>query len=843
MLGGTFALFMVIIITFYAGELVWGEREVRISQVQDALPVPTWVPFAAKLTALWLMVAVLQAVIGLVGVLTQAAKGYFNFELGLYARALFGVQLIDYLLLCVLVMLIHVLVNQKYMGHLLVVLYFVANLFMGQLGLEHNLYQFGSDAGITYSDMNGYGPFLVPFAWFKAYWAAWAVMLAALTNLFWVRGQETAGGWRLRLARMRFRRPAATAVAVGGLLVLGLGGFIFYNTNVLNDYRTAKDEERSAAEYERRYKRFEGIAQPRVVGIRTQVDIFPAERDVHIRGEYRLHNRSGAPIDSLHLRIPRSAEIERLALGRPARRVLADEERGYYIYALSSPLQPGDSLRMDFRLAYVSRGFENEVSGLQVVENGTFLNSMVMPSLGYEPQAELAEDATRRKHGLPPKERVPSLDDERARMNNFISRDADWVDFEATVSTSADQIALAPGYLQREWREGDRRFFHYRMDAPILNFYSFLSARYEVRRDRWTGPDGDTVAIEIFYHPGHEYNLDRMTEAVKKSLDYFTRNFGPYQHRQVRILEFPRYAQFAQSFPNTIPYSEAIGFISRVSGPDDVDFPFYVTAHEVAHQWWGHQLVGAGVQGGAVLSETLSQYAAMMVMEKEYGREQMKKFLGYELDRYLTGRGFERKKEQPLLRAEDQGYIHYNKGSLAMYALRDYIGEEALNGALARFLRDKRFAPPPYATSRELLRYLREATPDSLQYVLDDMWEHITLYDNRAREARYTPLADGRYRVVLEVEAKKVRADSLGNESEARMNDLIDVGVFAAASKGSTGEGTPLYLAKHRIGSGRQRIEVVVDSVPARAGIDPYFKLIDRIGRDNVVTVKRGAGS
>ena len=88
-----------------------------------------------------------------------------------------------------------------------------------------------------------------------------------------------------------------------------------------------------------------------------------------------------------------------------------------------------------------------------------------------------------------------------------------------------------------------------------------------------------------------------MIDAVKKSLAYFTTNFGPYQHRQVRILEFPRYASFAQSFPNTIPYSESIGFIARVENDEDVDYPFYVTAHEVAHQWWAHQVIGGNVQG------------------------------------------------------------------------------------------------------------------------------------------------------------------------------------------------------------------------------------------------------
>src|SRR5204862_2016083 len=144
----------------------------------------------------------------------------------------------------------------------------------------------------------------------------------------------------------------------------------------------------------------------------------------------------------------------------------------------------------------------------------------------------------------------------------------------------------------------------------------------------------------------------RMIDAVKKSLEYYSANFGPYQYHQLRIVEFPRYAAFAQSLPNTIPFSESIGFIARVEGPDDVDYPFYVTAHEVAHQWWAHQLIGANVQGSTLLSESLAQYSALMVQEKEYGRDKMRRFLKYGLDRYLGDRGGERGQETPLVRAE-----------------------------------------------------------------------------------------------------------------------------------------------------------------------------------------------
>ena len=329
-----------------------------------------------------------------------------------------------------------------------------------------------------------------------------------------------------------------------------------------------------------------------------------------------------------------------------------------------------------------------------------------------------------------------------------------------------------------------------------------------------------------------------MIDATKKSLEYFTEHFGPYQHRQLRILEFPRYRTFAQSFPNTIPFSAAIGFIADTTDPDDIDYVFYVTAHEVAHQWWAHQVIGGNVQGSTLLSETLAQYSALMVQEKEYGREYMKKFLKYELDRYLRGRGGERIKEMPLVLVENQPYIHYYKGSVVLYALREYIGEERLNGALARFVRDHRFEEPPYTSSRELVSYIREVTPEPLQYVIDDGLESITLYDNEAREARVSPTEDGRYRVELVVDSRKLRADELGVEHEVELDDLIPIGVFGEALVDGETEETTLYLEMHRIREARTELEIVVDERPVRAGIDPRILLIDRNPDDNVVDVE-----
>jgi len=119
----------------------------------------------------------------------------------------------------------------------------------------------------------------------------------------------------------------------------------------------------------------------------------------------------------------------------------------------------------------------------RLTANGTFLDGTGV-HIGYQPEGELEEDDIRQRNQLKPKERTARLNDPRGLMTCAFTRDADYLRFETTVSTAADQTAIAPSYLQKEWTQGDRRYFHYRMDAPMLNFYSIQRARYAVRRDQ-----------------------------------------------------------------------------------------------------------------------------------------------------------------------------------------------------------------------------------------------------------------------------------------------------------------------------------------------------------------------
>jgi aminopeptidase N len=319
---------------------------------------------------------------------------------------------------------------------------------------------------------------------------------------------------------------------------------------------------------------------------------------------------------------------------------------------------------------------------------------------------------------------------------------------------------------------------------------------------------------------------------MKASLDYYTSAFGPYQFDRLRIIEIPPYAiTGGRALATTIAFAEP-HFITRVK-PGGGDMTFFGTAHEVAHSWWGGQLRGALAQGRAVLSESLSNYSAMMVTEKILGEPEARRIYDFQMDRYLRRRA-EFANDVPLVAIEDHPHIAYGKGAVAMYTLREQLGEDAVNVALRRLLAKYRDSGPPYATALDLVRELRAVTPDSLQYLITDLFETVTLWDVKAVRAGVARTHDGQYEVTFDIVAKKLRADSAGRETETPMEDFVEIGVFGPAGGGLD---EPYSVQRHRIRSGRQTIRVTVPREPARVGIDPFRKLIERDRDDNIIEV------
>ena len=838
-LQGTFTLSLLIVVVYYSGELVWREREARLHEVIDATPMPGWVQAASKLFALLLVIVTMLAVGIVTSMAFQLSQGWFNLQPGLYVtRYLLDFGLLFYAM-AALAILVQTLAPGKYAGMGVMVLVVISFFVLDPLGFEDPLYQIGSTPGTPYSDMNGYGYFGVIHAWYSAYWLFVCLLLFVGTHLLWQRGGIESLRQRILRARANFTPGIAAlgAVALAGFMTVG--GFIVYNTRVVNEFLTSDDIEQLQVQYEQRYGDNEHLAQPRIVAIDNKLALYPSERRWTMNGRYTLENRTDHDIDTVIAGFSPSIEVHAVQLaGSDAAEI--DDRFGVYRFDLERPMQPGEALELAFETEHANRGFKHARNAslsphggsARVIGNGSFVyGNEAMPYIGYSRQMILTDRNQRRKHDLPPIDRAPDLNDLKAARNSYLSRDSDWVDFRTVVSTEADQIAVVPGYLERAWVADGRRHFEYVMDAPMQNLMAWLSGRYAVKRKTVDGID-----LSVYYHPDHAWNVEHMLETMEKSLAYFQANFSPYQYRQMRILEFPAFmGNFAQSFANTIQWSEGLGFIAKLDNPDDIDYVFYVGAHEMAHQWWGHQVSAADVQGGTALIETLAQYSALMVMEAEYGPDMMRRFLSFELDSYLSARGTEAREELPLLRVENQGYIHYRKGAVVMYALKDYLGEDRVNKALANLIDEVAWQYDPYPRSVDLIRHLKAvAETDDEIALIEDLFERITLWDLQVVNAESSANDDGSFTVSIDVTASKLEADGEGRESEIALDMPIDIGVFT--QRPDADDFTPeavLHLAKHRVVSGSNRFEIKVDQRPSAVGIDPYHKLIDRVKDDN----------
>jgi ABC-2 type transport system permease protein len=197
-----------------------------------------------------------------------------------------------------------------------------------------------------------------------------------------------------------------------------------------------------------------------------------------------------------------------------------------------------------------------------------------------------------------------------------------------------------------------------------------------------------------------------------------------------------------------------------------------------------------------------------------------------------------------------EDYVWYQKGGQIMYTLADYVGEDKIDLALHNFLIKYRFANAnnqtdgvqhdagpegnyPYPDTRLLIEALREQTPQELQYLIDDGFNRIVLYDNKTVSATSRRTPEGKYLVTLNVEAHKYEADADGAEKPLPLADFIEIGVFS----GKKDEEKPLYVKKERITGEHSTFTILVDEPPTRAGIDPYNKLIDRIADDNMIDI------
>lgn len=845
-IAGGIQLFSIIILIIYAGEAVHRTRNNKTFEFYDALPISNGTLYLSKIIAL-MGVAVILTMVGIVvAFLYQTVNGYFNYELGMSFIYNFTKIFPSYIMILLLAFFVHVLVNNKFLGHFIVLLFYIGLPLILSLAFKSSnpLFAFGSTTGGFLSDLNGFGHYLIGEFWLNAYWILFTCVLAAIGKIFWNRGFVSSAKERLRLARNRFKGKTLAYTILFFIAFVSVGGYAYYNIKVLNQLEDGDYSQKLNADAEKAYGKYIGKPHVQIVDLKAHIDIFPEERRAEAKGEFTVVNKFDVPIDTLLLEVKfpiGQTTIEKVMYNNvELKPFLKDSAYRLFIYKLPEALQPKDTAAMVIETKAVTKGFSvnNETA---ILNNGTFFRDAIFPAFHYE--RSLSDNGVRKKYDLEELDYLyPPRTDSVALKTNLFNEDSDYMTFEATVSTSADQIAVAPGILMKQWEKDGRNYYNYKLEGKTDYFFSFVSAAYDVIKDSWTAPSGKKVAIEIYHSPKHKKNLEYFIKGIKISLDYNSKNYFEYPYTVIRIIEFPAYSNFAQSFATTIPYSEDFGFVADFSKTADYNYAFRVTSHEVAHQWWGHIVTPSNTSGANIISETLAEYVSLMTMKQEYGENGIKSFLKNSLDSYLSSRQFSFKPERSLMNVETGAYIWYEKGSMIMYDLQDVVGEDVINKALRSFLEEfKYFEKEYYATSEDLYNAIYKVTPDSLKYKVDDGFKEIVLYENRVTDSKTKKLDNGKWETKFTVNSKKIYYDDTGKERNIDTNkNLVDIGLFGEdiIDEDMVTIKNPYYFELKWLKPGDNSFTIVTDKKPEKAGIDPYNKLIDRNSDDNLKTVE-----
>ncbi|CAM2069656.1 Peptidase-M1 domain-containing protein [Sulfidibacter corallicola] len=799
-----------LVVLFFVSELAWFERGRGVAPIVDATAVPSGAMFLAKLLVSGMLIGVLILAGVLVAVAFQLLNGFVPRRPELYLNLFYaaGLPLLCY---AAWVLCVQNLSPNKYLGMIFGVMVLLSGGVLRRLsGLDHPLFGPVFFPDLNVSDMIGRGYGGAADHWNMLFRVGLAGMVCALTLVFWRRGA------RRRTGGLSY--GSVGLAALGTLVFLGTGGYVFYRVNYLNTFRGEERDADWRAQYERTYKYLAEEPAPRISDIQLNVDFYPDERRYRVVGRYDFVNETGGVIERIVIGVPHQNRREARVTVAHATTVGLDETFSMETYAFDHPLRPGDQGSLTFELEVTKSGFTDLDPENYVLPGAAYVElNKYLPAIGYDRSVELADPHERAKRGLGPYREMATLEAVPEVRPHHLR-------FEAVLSTPPGLAAVTLGRLVRAWDRDGRRYFHYRIARETANHFAVAVGRYRQART-----DHRDVAISVWTAEGHEANVATVLEAAKASLDYFQDQWGSYPYDVLRIVEVPSFsgAFAATSYPTTIFAVEDRFFLMDQSDPADFNLVYRRTAHEIAHQWWGDQLEPAPAEGYRMLTETLAKYAEMVAYDAAFGPSASDDYLADMVDLYFFYRGYQTEPENPLNRVGFQPYVYYFKGGHAVHVLRELLGEGRVNQVLQTFF--QRYRYPARPTSTDFLRILYDHAPADLHVRLRDLFERVVTFDLQLKGYAVEALPEGRYQVEADIWALRVEGVDTEGLRQGPVAEWLELAAYR--------EDGSLIGKAHRVSLAevRSRVRIELEEEPAALVLDPRGLMLEANRADNRV--------
>ncbi|UZR98317.1 ABC transporter permease/M1 family aminopeptidase [Chondrinema litorale] len=803
---------LYIFIIFYAAEVVHRAKACQFDGILNATPFSESLRTIAKVLVLTLVISFLLLLNNLTGICFQVFGGYYQIAFLAYT-ALFIYYLLPFIFWIVVMVQVQSLLANKYVGMAISALLVGFFLNSQRFGLEHPLLQVGVFPKLSYSEMSGFGHYLKAYYQYLIYWFAFLfglIQLKQFRNVKWFNSEK-------KLVDVNFLKLTLSLIV--WILV---GAYIFYQVNFVHQYHSAKSKAELLANYELAYKPLSNLAQPVITSVKVEIDVYPEDQFYKIKGNYFLKNKTETTIDTLWFSTHHEVNQTKMEVSETSSSSF-DRVLHQYFFTLERPLLPNQEIQIDFDLEINRNGFARFDSENAVLENGSYIElDKFLPQLGYNESWEIADEIERKNIGLPPKE--------KQLASRFQDIRYEWIDYEAVISVpDGNQEVISIAELENTWEENGRKYFNYKSSSEMPFMLGFAIADYEKYTEDYLGK-----AIEVFYQKGQEFNVERLVEATKHSLDSLSSYFTPYPYNHLRIVEIPDYRGAATSYPGVIFISEDF-FLKDVSSinTQQPDYIYASMLHEISHQWWGGMVEPADF-AYKTLTETLAQHNELMLMEEKYGRVVLRGFLKNELESYLTGRAYANEPESSLMRPSLQSYLVYNKGTIVMNGIQQLVGKNKMIAALKKYA-EKYSYPNLKSTTNDLLNELIKDISTKDAALISEWMSEIVLYDFRIDSVNVKQISVNDFEVTVFTNSQKWHQTQSGKQAE-NFNEKIEIGFFNQHPDFATSEDV-VSLQEVDFHEGEQTLIFHFESLPEYVVIDPFFTRVETSIKNNLIKI------
>ncbi len=807
--------FALILLVYFISDVVSREKSSEMYLMVYSTPVRNTTFWLAKFLTMVLVVFFLITINIALGIGLQIFSGYYNFELSRYLSLYYysGVPIIIYTTLLIFV---QSQFSNKYLGMMANMVVVLITVFASKFGITHYLLRFADTPFLQYSYFNKFGHYAGSFNWYMLYWTGFAWILGILAIVFWQRRTQISFKHKTKerfIGLWKYKYLIFIAISVSA----ASGSYIYYETNIRGSFKTAAQTEEQFIAYEKSYKKYASLPQPTIKSVHTQVDLFTAHAAYKVKGSYTLKNETNKAIDTLVIGIHPSVNTYHYFINN-VKEKHTDPTHKVEIIVLSSALKPGAELSMGFSFEVIRNGFVEFDTENSLVKNGSYIElEKFVPQFGYNSNLEIEDRKTRLKAGL--SEYKPYLNVDKKQNKIY---------YESIISTHPDQTIVTVGNLKRSWNTGNRKYFHYKTESPINFMFALSSATYLEKQRTVNG-----ITLKLYYLKGQEANITSIFEGMKDALMYGEQHFAPYPYKQLIIAAIPHYKGAATAYPGIVFNSERINYLTNYSNPEKVNQSYAITAHEVAHQWWANVLTPSKTYGRAFLTESIAKYVEAVLIEKKFGKMYLSKYLKFDNYLYFANKDVN-KRELPLDSTYNQPHVYYQKGGLALYTVKEIMGEQKLNKALSDLIETHKF-PNNTATADDLIQILeKQALPAQLP-VVKDLFRKTTFNVLQINLVSTKLLKNSKYETEVEVNLKN---NDVNTGASYKPFLIVDVALFDKETSQWDRFTQPLHIQKTTLKNAVTRLKITTNKRPKSMAIDPYGYILDNNLDDNLADIK-----